>query len=443
MNKPLLVYSSSILTQSGYGAKSRAIAKALIKTQGEKYEIQFIPQRWGNCSWFKESEIDPEIVKRLNKTGQLSKQPDVWIMDTISSEFQRVGKYNIGICSGIETTICDVSWCEGNNRMDLVLTSSEHSKNVFLNSKFQKLDKNTNQVIENIVNKVTIEVLSESLDESVFFKYSNKSDGKLTHSLDETISENFAYLFVGHMIHNGRSAMEMLGHDRKNVFQLIKIFLETFKNKKTKPALILKTSGSNPSIQDREEVLKRIDEIRKTVKGDLPNIYLLHGDISDQEMNELYNHPKVKAMVSLTKGEGHGKPLMEYCATQKPIITTGWSGQLDFLKPEYTTLLPGKLTNVHPNACVQGIILPESQWFSVDPIKAAEAMVDVFNNYKNYEVGAKRQAYFCKTNFSQEKMEQRLNDIFTKYVPEPVVYKQIVLPKLNKMQMPQLNKTEI
>jgi hypothetical protein len=105
----------------------------------------------------------------------------------------------------------------------------------------------------------------------------------------------------------------------------IKSFLETFKNKPKgkRPALILKVqAGSGTSIMDREELLNRIDAIRKTVKGDLPNIYLLHGEMSDAEMNELYNHGKVKAMISLTKGEGFGRPLLEFSLVNKPIIAS-------------------------------------------------------------------------------------------------------------------------
>ena len=150
-------------------------------------------------------------------------------------------------------------------------------------------------------------------------------------------------MFVGHWM-NGD-----MGEDRKNVNLLVKAFYETFKNKKKKPALILKTSGGTSSYMDRDSILNKISQIKKTVNSkNLPNIYLLHGDFSDEEMNSLYNHSKVKAMISLTKGEGFGRPLLEFSLTKKPIITTGWSGHIDFLKPEFTTLLPGELKPVHP-----------------------------------------------------------------------------------------------
>jgi len=191
MIKPLLVYSAPLMTESGYGHKSRAIAKALIATKSDEYEIMFLPQRWGNTSWI---DVDDEqITSRINQSGQLPKQPDVWIMDTISSEFIPVGKYNIGICSGIETTICDPSWIEGNNKMNLVLTSSEHSKNVFKNSRFEQRDQRNGQTVGIIENKVPIEVLSESLDLKVFFKFLPTKDTKLVEKIDLLVNEPFIF----------------------------------------------------------------------------------------------------------------------------------------------------------------------------------------------------------------------------------------------------------
>ena len=130
---------------------------------------------------------------------------------------------------------------------------------------------------------------------------------------------------------------------------------------------MLKTHIGSASIIDKEEVLKRIQQIKDTVNSkDLPNIYLLHGDLTDQEMNELYNHPKIKAMVSLTFGEGYGRPLLEFTQSKKPIICSGWSGQIDFLNPEFATLLPGVLTPIHQSAQVKDMLIDSSKWFSVD-----------------------------------------------------------------------------
>jgi glycosyltransferase involved in cell wall biosynthesis len=228
-----------------------------------------------------------------------------------------------------------------------------------------------------------------------------------------------------------------LGEDRKNVGLLIKAFFELFKNKSKKPALILKTSGAGASYVDKDEILKKIDIIKKSVNStNLPNIYLLHGEFTDSEMNQLYNHPKVKAMVSLTKGEGYGRPLLEFSLTKKPIITTGWSGHIDFLNPEFTTLLPGQLTNVHESAVVPNMILKESQWFSVDHGAIGHYLKDVYENYKSYKEKANRQAYISRSNFNWDKMKDKTNEIFTQYIPDLPKKVEIKLPTLKKIELP-------
>ncbi len=183
-----------------------------------------------------------------------------------------------------------------------------------------------------------------------------------------------------------------LGQDRKNVGLLVRSFYETFKGKKNKPALILKTAGVGSSYLDRQEILTKIDKIRSSIKGDdLPTVYLLHGEFSDKEINELYNHPKVKAMVSLTKGEGFGRPLLEFTFTKKPLITTGWSGHIDFLDPEHAILLGGQLEDVSPSALVQNTIIQGAKWFSPNLMEIPQALTTVFTDYDKYVSKAKRQ----------------------------------------------------
>jgi hypothetical protein len=350
---------------------------------------------------------------------------------TVPNEFQPVGKYNIGCTAGIETTICPAEFIEGINRMDLTLVSSEHAKKVFQDSKFERRNQQTN-ALEGIVElKKPIEVLFEGANLDVFKPIESK---EVTNINLDTVKESFAYLFVGHWMQGD------LGEDRKNVGLLVKAFYETFKNKKDKPALILKTSQVGSSYVDREEILKKIKQIKKTVNSDnLPNVYLLSGEFTDSEINELYNHPKVKAMVSLTKGEGFGRPLLEFTLTKKPLITTSWSGHMDFLNPEFTTLLKGALNEVHPSAANQWL-MRESQWFNPDASQIGFYLKDVFENYKNYIDGAKRQAFKSKNEFSWDKMKEKTDSIFTQYIPEFPKEIKLKLPTLKKIELPKLQK---
>jgi len=329
----------------------------------------------------------------------------------------------------METTLVDGSWVEGINRMNINLVSSEHSKQSFLNSTYEK--KHTNgQSLGQIKVEKPIEVLFEGANIDIYKVLDILPKNELHNSIT-SLPESFAYLFVGHWMQGD------LGQDRKNVGLLIKAFFETFKNKAKKPALILKTSGSGASYIDRNELLKKINQIKKTVVStNLPNIYLLHGEFTDIEMNQLYNHPKVKAMVSLTKGEGFGRPLLEFSLTKKPIITSGWSGHIDFLNPEFTSLLPGKLENVHDSAAVPNMILKESQWFSVDHGAIGHYLKDVFENYKKYTNGAKRQAFKNKKEFSWEAMKNKVNELFTQHIPDLPKKIEFKLPDLKKIKLP-------
>jgi glycosyltransferase involved in cell wall biosynthesis len=433
--KPLFFISCPIDTYSGYGARSRDIVKALLKS--DKYEIKILPQRWGSTPFGFLQADNPEHKQILDccwNNPQLPRQPDVWMQITVPNEFQPIGKFNIGMTAGIETTICDPSWIEGINRMNLTLVSSEHAKKVFEQSAFEQRDQNTQQVIKTIKLEKPVEVLFEGVDTNIYQKIDAVNESEVWDVLND-IKEDFNYLYVGHWLQGE------LGQDRKDTGMLIKTFLETFKGKKSKPGLILKTSSATYSIMDRDEILEKINRIRMSVGKDdeLPNIYLFHGELTDGEVNELYNHPKVKAHVTFTKGEGYGRPLLEASVSQKPVIASNYSGHLDFLNPEMSILLPGQITQIHPSAVVQNMLIPESGWFTVDYKVASETLEDVYKNYNKYLDGAKRQAYRSRTEFSLDKMSEKLIELIDNKIPKPV---QLKLPQLKKIELPKLKKVE-
>ena len=419
-----VVVSCPIDTYSGYGARSRDLVKALLTNK--KYDVKILSQRWGNTRFgyledHKEDDLGSRIVPKLEG------QPDLWIQITVPNEFQPIGKYNIGVTAGMETTVVHHTWLEGCNKMDIVLTSSKHSKTVFESSSFEMQDKNTNQVTGKISLQKPVEVLLEGADLSKYFP-------KTSSNLDlSDIKESFCYLLVGHWMQGD------YGHDRKNVGYTIKSFLEAFKNKPNPPALILKTMQVGTSIMDRERILDKIDSIRKTVKGKLPNVYLLHGEISDEQMNDLYNHPIVKVMVSHTKGEGFGRPLLEFSLVGKPIIASGWSGQIDFLHKDKVILVGGTLDKVHTSAVQKDMILAEADWFTPSDVDVARAYKETFKNYKRFILLAKQQKHQSKLNFSFENMVEKLHEILDKNLPEFPKQISLNLPKLNLPKLEKLN----
>jgi len=429
MSKPVFIISCPYDTYSGYGARARDIAKAIINTG--KYDVKLMAQRWGSTAWgFCKDNPEWEFLHNHKLEGKLTSKPDIWMQITIPNEFQPVGKYNIGCTAGIESNLCKPEWLEGLNRMDINWVSSNFAKQTFENTKYEKKNKQTNQIEGHIQLQKPIEVVFEGANLDVYKNITSKEIK--TINLDE-IKESFNYLFVGHWMQGN------FGHDRKNVWKMIKVFYETFKNQKQKPALILKASIGVASYMSRDEILDRIKQIRETVNStNLPNVYVLNGEFSDQEMNELYNHPKVKTMISFTKGEGFGRPLLEFSLVNKPIITTNWSGHIDFLKPEFTTLLPGNLTNIHPSAA-NNMLLKEAKWFSVDTQQLGFYLKDVYKNYKTYRNKANRQGYHSRENFSFEKMKEKMGSIFSNKIPE---FPKPVELKLPKLKLPKLNKIE-
>jgi len=422
--KPVFVISCPIDTYSGYGARSRDLVKAIIEL--DKYDVKILPQRWGNTPWNFIQDHQEKwgfLAQHLLQQPQMNQQPDIWAQVTIPNEFQPIGKYNIGFTAGIESTLCAPDWIDGLNRMNVNFVSSKHSKQVFEDASFEQRDQNTQQVQRQIKLEKPVEVLFEGADIETYLPIQTKEikDIDLT-----SVKEDFAYLFVGHWLQGD------LGEDRKNVGLLIKAFYETFKNKMKKPALILKASMGGTSYLDREEMLKRIATIRKSVNSNnVPNVYLLHGEFSDEEMNQLYNHPKVKSMVSLTKGEGYGRPLLEFSLTKKPILTTNWSGHIDFLDPEFTTLMSGELKEIHKSASNDWLI-KEAKWFNVEHGEVGFYLKDIFEHYKKYIPLGRKQAHKSRTQFSFEKMKELLGSRLEELIPE--------FPKEVKLQLPKLKK---
>ena len=428
MSKTTVVVSCPIDTYSGYGARARDFVKALDKN---KYDVKILSQRWGNTRFgYLDDHAEFELKSLI--VPQLTSQPDVWIQVTVPNEFQKVGKFNIGLTAGMETDICPPEWIEGCNRMDLILVSSEHGKSSLANSTFNMTDQKTGQPKGTLELTTPIEVLFEGVNVEKYYKIEGRGNTELNLDLD-AIEESFCFLFVGHWLQGA------FGEDRKNVGWTIKAFLETFKNKKKQPALILKTQSANASISDRDNIFKKIEEVRRTVKGDLPNIYVLHGELNDVEINELYNHDKIKVMINFTKGEGFGRPLLEFSLTGKPIIASGWSGHTDFLNKEFVSLVGGTLNNVHSSAVQKGIIIKEAKWFQPDDAEVGKALRDVFQKYSKYQELGKRQRHYAKTNFSSEKMAETLDTILSQVLPQFPKEIKLELPSL---QLPKLQKID-
>ena len=287
MSKPILVFQAPIATRSGYGDHSRDILKSLFEL--DKYDVKVVPTRWGNTP---QDQINPqtEFGQRIlqNIVTQLNQKPDIFIQVSVANEFKKVGKYNIGITAGVETTLAPQEFLQGSNQMDLIITPSEFTKEVLIKSSYTQVDKNTKQKVGELKVEKPVEVLFEGVDTNIF-------NGKSKSSILESVDTDFNFLYVGHWLQGD------LGHDRKDTGMMIKTFCTVFKSlpKNQQPGLILKTSSAGFSVMDREEISKKIKDITKEFGKKCPPIHLVFGDLSESELNDLYNDDKVKSNVNV------------------------------------------------------------------------------------------------------------------------------------------------
>jgi len=416
MSKPSLLFRGPVKTRSGYGAHARDILKSLYDMDLFKISIDACP--WGNTpqtaleddnsfhNWIKDN-----IVTRVTT------MPDIYIQVTVPNEFQKLGKVSIGVTAGIETTVAPKDWIDGCNRMDHIITTSNFSKEVLLSTIYDENDLVTNQLIKKYKIEKPISILFEGVDTNL---YNNEYK-----NFDLNIKEDFAFLFVGHWLKGN------IGQDRKDVGMLIKVFAETFKDQENQPALILKTSSGNFSVIERERLRTSIE----TVVGaaiNPPSIYLIFGELMDSEMNQLYNHPKVKAMISLTKGEGFGRPLLEFTMTGKPVIASNWSGHKDFLPNDKAIMIGGTLTDAHSSA-IDSFIIKDSKWFTANYNEASNVMRFVKDNYDKILIKSEQLRIENKEKFSFQKMTEQFKEILKPYVTKQPVYHNLILPKLKKI----------
>lgn len=433
MSKPLCVFQSPLWTRSGYGDWAESIAKSLLRY--DKFDLALVPTRWGHCSkknlqsdLDKDSETQSLIPKILQQP--LNRQPDIFIHCTIPNEFQPLGKFNIGMTAGIESTIAAGPWVEGLNRMNFNIATSVHAQKVFNSANYTKTYNDGRQ--EFLKLERPCEVLFWGANTDVFKKTNVKNENLEKHM--SKIKEDFCYLFVGQWTANNINA------DRKDIGMLIKTFIETFRDVpvENRPALILKTSGAALCKIDKYDCIGKLKSIIDGLGGNKPenpSVYILHGEFTDEEMNSLYNHEKVKVHVSFTHGEGFGHPLLLSTLSGKPLIAPNWSGHLDFLNPNLCRLLPGEIKQI-PGEAVNEWFVKESCWFNVSYPAASEIMKTVYTHYDSYLNKSEELRKINEQKFSTKEMDKVFHEMLDRVVPKMAVQQTINLPKLKKITLP-------
>jgi glycosyltransferase involved in cell wall biosynthesis len=416
MSKKTILFRGPVQTRSGYGGHARDLLFAL--REMNSFDIKIDSCMWG-LTPMNALEEDNEYHKWIleNIVTKFEGIPDIYIQVTVPNEFRRYGKFNIGITAGIETTVAPKDWIDGCNSMDLIITTSNFSRDVLVSTVYNENEKSTGRLVRQHRIEKPIKVLFEGVDNKVYNNTPNEN-------FELNIKEDFAFLFVGHWLKGE------LGQDRKDVGMLIKVFSESFKESDNPPALVLKTSSAGFSVKEREGLRKRIQSLVKDIKNP-PPIYLLFGDLSDKEMNSLYNNNKIKAMVSITKGEGFGRPLLEFSMTGKPIIASNWSGHKDFLPIDKAIMIGGSLTEVH-DSTIDNFIIKGSKWFTANYNEVKEVLTLVRKDYEKFLEKSESLRVENSTKFSIEKMIELFKEYMKEFTVVPE-HKTLKLPKLNKI----------
>lgn len=417
MNKPRLIFSGPIFTRSGYGDHSRDLLYSIWKM--EKYDVSIVSLPWGNTPLTElqdGSEFSTWVNESLLKEQNVAK-PDVFVQVTVPNEFRPLGKFNLGVTAGVETSVAPKSFVDGCNRMDRILVPSKFTKDVLSQTTYTEKNRHTGQLVREHKVEVPIDTLFEGVDLDIY----GESKG---HSILDNVEEDFNYLFVGHWMKGSHK------QDRKNVSGLVETFCQIFKNKPDgeRPGLILKTSSAGFSVIDRERIWDKIEEITNQFGEKCPSIYLLHGALTNEEMSSLYHDEKIKSMVSFTRGEGYGRPLCEFSMTGKPVIASKWSGHLDFLTEDGSVLLEGEIEQVHPSV-VNDFIIGESGWYSVNYKKAGAKLFDVFHRYDTYLEKSQKLGERNRKEFSLSKMTQDFQKYMERYVKTPE-FREFKMPNL-------------
>lgn len=414
------------LTLSGYGRRSLDVLRALIELKWDEWDFYIGSLKFGQSPFVTLDTTDPINEKIMSRTFSLQEvlatPGEIGFFCTVPSELitARIAKFQVLFTAGIESTLCSPDFIKGYNAMDLVITSSEHALSVFKTTVWNEKNKDGEIQGKLEINKEG-KVLLEGADTTRYSR-KNKQDFELSH-----VKEDWNFLVNGMLLPGDFT--NPYGHDRKNILTTIKVFLETFKDRKIKPGLILKINCGSYSYNDQELTIRRINQVKSSVEGDLPNIYLIHGQLSDDELVGLYQNSKIKAMIAVG-AEGWGRTPLEFsCASSKPLIVPPYGGMIDYINKDFSMIVGGSIQPIH-RSTYNDFFVEGAQIYYPDITQLSGAMMEVYVNYpENVEKGL-RQGHHSRTNFSLEVMKNKLDEILKENIPKFSIPVPLVLPKL-------------
>ena len=392
--KKRILLKGPFQTSSGYGVHSRQIARwAFDNHESANEAIDCLQTNWGDTPWILNPEYGDGLIGKVfqNSVAKPEFDTNLAIQIQLPNEWERyVGvEKHIGVTAGIEVTKCNPTWRAGMEAMDMVIVPSEFTKQSLLTA------------WENEEPKARIEVVPESFIDEIL---------QSPKPLDLNLECDFNFLVVGQLTGN------TIETDRKNIFNTIRWFCQAFAGDKN-TGLVIKTNQSRNTSIDRKVCAELLlQAVQGSRKGDFPRVHLLHGNLSDEEMAGLYAHPKIKAFISLTHGEGFGIPLLEAAASGLPVIATAWSAHTEFLSKGRYRKVDYTLKPI-PESKIDGkLFVPGAAWAYPSEQDFKKHIVKLRESYSMPLQWAKDLQKIIHAEYSFEAISKRYENLLSEFL---------------------------
>ncbi len=317
------------LTQSGYGVHCRQVARWLLSKKNIDLSVQALP--WGITPWHLNTD-DKLTLDIMQRCRPVEPSYDVTFQVQLPNEWDAsLGRYNVGITAGVETDRCNPAWIPACSAMNRVIVPSSHTMSSFQH--YGKID--------------NMSIIPESFPDSLLSP---------TNEVLFDLDTDFNLLVFGQITGNNPE------NDRKNIYHTVRMLCDVFADN-SNVGIVIKTNSGKSTKIDRHVTRNMLGQLINQVRrGPYPKFHFLHGTLSDSEITSLYTHPKINALVTLTRGEGFGLPILEAAASGLPVIATNWSAYLDFMNKGKFISIDYSLGKIHPSRCDPNIFMADAQW---------------------------------------------------------------------------------